>query len=861
MEEKDKNNYDKLPFLCGFYTSDTIKIIFKNELNSNLSVSNPSVPPADPSAVVNPTVSISKPSVPPADPSAVVNPTAPTSKSSAPPSNKPTAPPSNKPSGAKKGGSISKNETQYRKQMHDKCNKEDDLPVPQAKQDIPSMLKLISILPGFFQGDVHYANKGKNTGDLNKITFSSIVAILYLYDSKEDKLTNMPIYRHSFTSGAKTGLNNNFITSFFPLIQTDTYLNESSNSVLDECFGMRHQNDSDNKYNIPILMQTVDGTFSSDKFTWVKKQSSYTKDSSKNFNEIVQTNIKLNDSIRKNLPIKNMNINNNTLPQTTLVHTPIDELITKHNDLKPEWLNNENLNTQILTPTSINSILFDENIDMVLVASKMLIHSLLEEESNKLRQVFQEPDNDNFNLLDDTKDLSYGKDYVQQLLQPYLGNDKVTISLEPPPPPPSKGGRINQNGGDAAKETPAPAAKKEAAPAAKKEAAPAAKKEAAPAAKKEAAHAAKKEAAPAAKKEAVPVAKKEAPAPAAKKEVAPAAKKEAVPAAKKEAAPAAKKETPAPAAKKEAAPAAKKEAAPAAKKEAPASSSAEAKPDVELANLKKEIDNLVLVEKEGDKTKQLNVMKFAELSEKLGKLESKYPDKKDKIKNLRKELMDTLTTQQQKHSDDLSKQGVTTHEEAHETKDKTENVVNDMKEHAEKVKVKAQAEIEEHDKADKADKAELEKHKETMKKSESTQEEKDKAKDQHDKVAAQLAARKQAREAAQEKLASAKSIQTGADGLRTDLDKMEQDDMLDNPIMFRRKMMMQLMKTCVNHERHCDQKPGMAEDCGSCMGKFSHYISSPDKHMFGDKSQSGGNSKTRKKHKRKLKITRKNSYK
>ena len=147
MEEKDKNNYDKLPFLCGFYTSDTIKIIFKNELNSNLSVSNPSVPPADPSAVVNPTV----------------------------PTSKPSAPLSNKPSGAKKGGSISKNETQYRKQMHDKCNQEDDLPVPQAKQDIPSMLKLISILPGFFQGDVHYANKGKNTGGMGAYSPSRLI--------------------------------------------------------------------------------------------------------------------------------------------------------------------------------------------------------------------------------------------------------------------------------------------------------------------------------------------------------------------------------------------------------------------------------------------------------------------------------------------------------------------------------------------------------------------------------------------------------------------------------------------------------------------------------------------------------------
>ena len=78
--------------------------------------------------------------------------------------------------------------------------------------------------------------------------------------------------------------------------------------------------------------------------------------------------------------------------------------------LKPNWLNEENLNTHFLAPSSINSTLSDQNIDMVLVASKMLIHSLLKEESNKLRRVFQEPDNDNFNLLDDTR--SYGKDYV-----------------------------------------------------------------------------------------------------------------------------------------------------------------------------------------------------------------------------------------------------------------------------------------------------------------------------------------------------------------------------------------------------------------------------------------------------------------
>ena len=29
MEDKNKNNYDKLPFLCGFYTNDTIEKIFK----------------------------------------------------------------------------------------------------------------------------------------------------------------------------------------------------------------------------------------------------------------------------------------------------------------------------------------------------------------------------------------------------------------------------------------------------------------------------------------------------------------------------------------------------------------------------------------------------------------------------------------------------------------------------------------------------------------------------------------------------------------------------------------------------------------------------------------------------------------
>ena len=90
------------------------------------------------------------------------------------------------------------------------------------------------------------------------------------------------------------------------------------NSPLDECFGMRHQNDSENKYNIPILMQTVDATFTGDKFTWVKKQSSYTKDSTKNFNEIVQTNIKFNDTIRKNLPLQK---NKSNLSTTNLVHS------------------------------------------------------------------------------------------------------------------------------------------------------------------------------------------------------------------------------------------------------------------------------------------------------------------------------------------------------------------------------------------------------------------------------------------------------------------------------------------------------------------------------------------------------------
>ena len=704
-----------------------------------------------------------------------------------------------------KGGTLPKNEVQYRKQMHEKCNKEDDLPVPTAKQDIPNMIKLISILPAFFQGDVHYANKGKNTGDLNKITFSSIVAILYLYDSNEDKLSNMPIYRHTFPSGAKPGLNNNFISSLFPLIQTDTYLNESSNSALDECFGMRHQNDSDNKYNIPILMQTVDGTFSGDKFTWVKKQSSYTKDSSKNFSEIVQTNVKLNDNLRKNLPIKNMNINNNTLHHTALVHTPIDELLTKHNDLKPEWLNNENLNTPFLTPTSINSTLSDENIDMVLVASKMQIHSLLEEESNKLRQVFQEPDNDNFNLLDDTKDLSYGKDYVQQLLQPYLGKDKVTISLEPPPPPPSKGGRINQNGGDNEKPI-----------------------------NRETVDGQQCYAFTYKGTEYTDCTSKDGKDGKEWCATAPNYGKgsEAYGYCK------------------------------------PAASSTEATLDVELANLKTEIDNLVLVEKEGNKTTQLNVIKFAELSEKLGKLEKPdlTPEQKNEIKNLRKALMTKMQNQNKEHAAHLSAIGVKTHEnddkntKAMTEKDKNENIINEMVEHAKKKQQEAQEELKKHDEDDKKDNEELKKHKQIMETG--SQEEKDKAKVQHDKVAAQLAARKQAREAAQQKLEDAKAAETGANGIRTDINKMEQDDIADNPIMFRRHMMIELMKTCVNHQRNCDDKgAGMAEDCGACMGQFSHYISNPDQHMFGDKAQSGGKNKTRKKYKPKLKITRKNSYK
>ena len=127
------------------------------------------------------------------------------------------------------------------------------------------MVKTVTILPGFFQGNIPYPNVGK---DMNgeTISISSIVAVLLLCNKLGDT-RELPIYRHTFVSTTPMGpRSQNHIFSLFPLLKTDTFIGNAV--TIEECFGKRPQNSQQYMFSKSHIRAIVSQTFPDETFPW-----------------------------------------------------------------------------------------------------------------------------------------------------------------------------------------------------------------------------------------------------------------------------------------------------------------------------------------------------------------------------------------------------------------------------------------------------------------------------------------------------------------------------------------------------------------------------------------------------------------
>jgi len=152
---------------------------------------------------------------------------------------------------------------------------------------LQAMVKTVMLLPGFFQGDIQLPDAGPGV-NADTMSISSIVAVVLLC-RKDGRVRQLPLYRHSFVTTPRPGdRSRNHIFSFYPLLETDGFLSPSA--VIEDCFGMRPQNDPRYMFSKESVRAVVAETFPDRDFPWLGYDSrSQTLDT--NNSQALQDNI------------------------------------------------------------------------------------------------------------------------------------------------------------------------------------------------------------------------------------------------------------------------------------------------------------------------------------------------------------------------------------------------------------------------------------------------------------------------------------------------------------------------------------------------------------------------------------------
>ena len=307
------------------------------------------------------------------------------------------------------------------------CNKVDPFKPMKVNSNIPSMSKIVSILPAFFYNGLRLP---KSTVPQ---TISILVAVLYLHDATG--LKELPIYRHVFPEN-ESNRGNNFVTSFYPMVPSDSFSTQSSS---DDCFGLRDQNLSKNRYDLSILFQIVDETFPNSKFPWVgpsneqvfvQSRDNYTKLVGESKDAVPNTTYAQPEAAERSAGLAS--------PTEQGSSSELKTQSSMNDIVKPDWMEGGNLTTNFLAPGYIPPLGPESDDDKRMAAvSKFYLQALLAEQAIGLANIFEGSpfvsmkDNSGIKELDSkTPNLNAEIEVLSQSLGTYLKSGFPSIGVD-----------------------------------------------------------------------------------------------------------------------------------------------------------------------------------------------------------------------------------------------------------------------------------------------------------------------------------------------------------------------------------------------------------------------------------------------